>query len=236
MVTRKFIRPFDLPDDTRIWRYLDLPKVIDLLETKKLFLTRTDRFDDVWDGLLPNAIVDFLRYALSPMGGVDAFRNIDTAFRKMNFVSCWHRNDVESAALWSLYAGKAGVAIQSTVGRLRHAVDDESLLISPVNYENFDTFEFDRSIGVGYYEAALFKRQSFLHEQEIRLVRTIEQWDLSKLPTYSTADVALDRLIERLYVSPESSEPVLSVVRALATRYNLQMDVTKSSLLDPKVY
>jgi hypothetical protein len=59
---------------------------------------------------------------------------------------------------------------------------------------------------------------------------------LDELPKFVTVDVALDDLIEAVYVSPECKEPVPSVVQALVSRYGLKAEVVRSSLQDPKVY
>src|SRR5204862_530000 len=40
------------------------------------------------------------------------------------YVSCWHINDDESAAMWTVYlGGREGVALQTTVGALRAELD-----------------------------------------------------------------------------------------------------------------
>ena len=41
-----------LPDDpdTIVWKYLDLSKFLDLLLSKKLFMSRSDKFEDQYEG------------------------------------------------------------------------------------------------------------------------------------------------------------------------------------------
>ena len=45
------------PRDERIkvWRYLDLPKLIDLLETQSLYFARADTLEDPLEGMWPSA-------------------------------------------------------------------------------------------------------------------------------------------------------------------------------------
>jgi hypothetical protein len=38
------------PDDARIWRYIDISKLVSLLTTNALFFARADRFTDTWEG------------------------------------------------------------------------------------------------------------------------------------------------------------------------------------------
>jgi hypothetical protein len=42
---------FDSPaDSARLWRYMDLSKLIDLLHRKSLFFARADKLGDPWEG------------------------------------------------------------------------------------------------------------------------------------------------------------------------------------------
>ncbi len=48
---------FNTPsDDTKIWRYMDFTKFVNLLDTKSLFFVRSDKFDDPFEGLYPEKI------------------------------------------------------------------------------------------------------------------------------------------------------------------------------------
>lgn len=43
-----------LPDpDTRIWRYVDLTKFLDMLSRRKLYFARLDRLGDPFEGAIP---------------------------------------------------------------------------------------------------------------------------------------------------------------------------------------
>ena len=42
---------YEIPEDESvIWRYLDFPKFVSLLKDRALFMTRADKFDDVFEG------------------------------------------------------------------------------------------------------------------------------------------------------------------------------------------
>jgi hypothetical protein len=53
------------PNDAKVWRYMDLPKFIDLLNTKQLHFTRAALFDDRFEGSYPqrNAVHVLPRFA-----------------------------------------------------------------------------------------------------------------------------------------------------------------------------
>jgi len=90
-------------------------------------------------------------------------------FCKTTCVNCWHRNTGESAAMWKLYTGDHGIALVSNVGRLKQAFVDEPQTISIVNVEYRPDLETEPQFE-GVEEFCRFKRSSFSHEQELRLV------------------------------------------------------------------
>jgi|HubBroStandDraft_1064217.scaffolds.fasta_scaffold165307_2 hypothetical protein len=77
-------------------------------------------------------------------------------------ISCWHENDRESVAMWRLYvSGREGVALKTTVGRLRRVLAENSETwrrptIGRVRYEdtNYASEACDFS-GVLYFERFL---------------------------------------------------------------------------------
>lgn len=49
----------ELPDELRLWRYVDLAKFADLLFTWEVYFHRIDRYEDALEGTLPSG---FQRY------------------------------------------------------------------------------------------------------------------------------------------------------------------------------
>lgn len=48
---------FDVPDEhTTIWRYMDFTKFVSLLDKKTLYFTRSDKFDDKFEGATPGIL------------------------------------------------------------------------------------------------------------------------------------------------------------------------------------
>ena len=90
----------DVPaDDAKLWRYMDLSKFIDLLDTSTLYLTRAALFEDRFEGSYPKA------NAVEPQG--DPSSRLAPLRRKLRdwyYVNCWHMNEYEPAAMWDLYA------------------------------------------------------------------------------------------------------------------------------------
>jgi hypothetical protein len=109
------------PDDARVWRYLDLPKFIDLLNTSTLYLSRIAVLGDPFEGSYPRAnAVELLGDPMSRLGPVRR------RGRDLWYVNCWHVNDHESAAMWELYAGRgAGLAVQTSYKALKESIIEE---------------------------------------------------------------------------------------------------------------
>jgi hypothetical protein len=139
-------------DKVVIWRYMDLAKLCALLVDKALYfcspavLAKEDPFegqpflpiDDIECDLQKASNDDVRRITHSdfPMKSPflaylkrndltlrDYLRKRWSAFMHGNFVNCWHMNERKDQAMWKIYAGEnAGIAVQSTVGRLIEAL------------------------------------------------------------------------------------------------------------------
>ena len=88
------------------------------------------------------------------------------------FLSSWHVNDGESAAMWDLFSHgtEPGVAIESTVGLLREQIDagsgDTEVFLGAVEY-----LDYARTWGAfRAFNRVFHKRRSFEHERELRAV------------------------------------------------------------------
>ena len=137
-------------------------------------------------------------------------------------------NDFESAAMWQLYGQDAGIAIQSTKARLVKGFDVEgsNVSIAPVTYFDYNMGDLS-SIPVAEYglpehykmmitPELCFKRRSFEHERELRILTWETDPDRKDLEYVS---VNLEVLIEKVYVSPLSPDWVSEVVSREMSHY-----------------
>jgi hypothetical protein len=108
--------------NSTIWRYMDLPKLIYLLDKRKLYLSRADWFDDKHEGATPNVQKYWEMESDSKhFGAIEDFRHRQ---REWTFISCWSNRDHESHALWRIFCGpKQGVAVCSQYFRLAELVN-----------------------------------------------------------------------------------------------------------------
>jgi hypothetical protein len=167
---------FEEPSDenSKIWRFIDFAKFVDLLETSALFFCRSDRLNDEFEGYYAkgnrkwNPIL--YKDKLSPEAIEHLTKGLEEyLFRQRQYVvlNCWHLSNYEPHGLWILYSGKRGVALQSTYARLRDSFKDnpENIFIGKVNYIDWD----EDWTPMGYIlDPFLHKRKNFESEKELR--------------------------------------------------------------------
>lgn len=235
--------------DARLWRYMDLQRFISILDRKELYfpsaatLSKCDPFEG--EPALEKI------YAASQKGQ-DEMRwlrlNADL-FKHLNFFNCWHMNDGESDAMWKLYSnGNDGVAIQSTVTRIKSCFDqsESEVYMGMVNYDGRHTLELSDRTDVVITDYML-KRPAFKHEQEVRLGTyrsdvndtyfergtlkhqglNISVDDILLNPKTEGVNVGVDVeiLIEKLFISPLShggfSDLVISITKKLGYTFEV---------------
>lgn len=230
----------------RLWRYMDFTKFMSLLDSSKLFFCRSDLFRDPFEGSYTQANI-----ALRPL---DYEGLSPEAFSKMSeqrallaqrahectYVSCWHANEYESAAMWDLYAKTdEAVAIETTYGALVDSLPD-TVYAGIVQYIDYHSEWFPE--GNTFYPF-LHKRKSFEHEREVRAV--IQDFPMehdflssAKLgsPPGQEISVPLTSLISTVHVSPTAPAWFGALVSSVAERYELQSIVKKSDLYSSPVY
>ena len=240
-------------DEIRIWRYLDLPKLLDLLQTRSLHFARIDTLDDPYEATLPMGNAMANKATISELLSFpDSKQNPDQLralfekgthlSRQTMFVNCWHEANQESPALWRLYASaKGSVAIQSTYGRLA-SVLSEDVYVGLVRYLDFHSPFQGLPIG-NVLHAPMYKRQEFSHEKEVRAV----MWDMkdhtgeisteltAKRPLGRKLSVDLGELVESISLQPTMPEWMATSIEELTNRYGLTTKVVQSHL-DAKPY
>ena len=242
--------------DTKLWRYQDFAKFVSLLDSKGLFFTRADSFEDPFEcargfnfqkDVIYAEIENYLRLEVTTKlknlgNGNPSDVEIGMALaaekenylkqqeekRKNFFVSCWHENERESEGMWKLYttALSQGVAVQTTVERVCYALGDNSFKMGKVNYTTYGQPLEECQLPVWY------KRDSFAHEREVRLIiQEVGSSEKGKL-----IPVDLDTLIENVYVSPTAAPWLVALVKNVMHQYGMDKPVLYSQLNDKPVF
>src|SRR5690242_3376851 len=101
-------KAFQQPADpsTKVWRYMDLPKLISLLADRTLYFSRLDLLRDTHEGSTPKRMVETRDAVMRQVGAgqhINSASDSRKEWRTTAFVSCWHLGNHESEAMWRLY-------------------------------------------------------------------------------------------------------------------------------------
>ncbi|WPR70056.1 hypothetical protein SLW70_08845 [Flavobacterium sp. NG2] len=218
-----------LPTDpnTIVWKYLDLSKFLELLLSRKLFMSRSDKFEDQYEGTFSEPTYEEIK-RLS-IDNPD-FLKYYKIHREKVAISSWHINEYESFAMWQIFTQNSeGLAIQSTIGRLQKAVVPETTynqFIGEVNYIDYkkEYIPFD-----DMFFPFLFKRKSFQYEREVRIITDVTQ-NLTVLNDGLKINVDIEELIEKIYIHPKSENWYKNLVIQLVQQLGFNFTIEKSDL------
>lgn len=218
-----------LPEDpdTIVWKYLDLSKFLDLLLSQKLFMSRSDKFEDQYEGTFSEPTFEEIRKLAKEN---PKFLEYYKSHREKVVVSSWHINEYESFAMWQIFTQNSeGLAIQSTIGRLQNSLKPEKnfkQFIGEVNYIDYkkEYIPFD-----DLFFPFLFKRKSFQYEREIRIISDTSS-DKIKINEGLKIDVDISQLIEKIYIHPKSENWYKNLVIELVSKLDFNIEIEKSDL------
>lgn len=213
--------------DTIVWKYLDLSKFLDLLMSKKLFMSRSDKFEDQYEGTFSEPTYEEIK-RLS-IDNPDFLKFYKTHREKVA-ISSWHINEYESFAMWQIFTQNSeGLAIQSTIGRLQNALEPEQnykQYIGEVNYIDYkkEYIPFD-----DMFFPFLFKRKSFQYEREVRIITDVADSKII-LNDGLKINVNINQLIEKIYIHPKSENWYKNLVIQLVKQLDFDFTIEKSDL------
>ena len=257
-------KDFETPEDERkIWRYMDFIKFVDIISRKKLFFSTVDRLGDPFEGSYPKAYIDYFNANLDKIfipetwklfnrkQAPKGFSRARKSRRKYVAVSCWNMQEEESAALWKLYCSTFnGIAIQSTINRLKNSLKDErrDIYIGKVKYIDHYSQPPSDSLSDDFFpNPFIYKGKSFAFENEVRAVtklpelKMIDDIHAKPISGHKGYDVTIDPnlLIEKVYLSPMigvDSKWQKKVVQSLLVSYRLKKKVFLSDLNKTPIY
>lgn len=230
-----------LHDDDVLWHYFEFVRLLDLLRTKELYFTRADRLDDHWEGALGSAAVARRERDRQAGGLREALASTPVLYdwsRKTVYLNCWHRCEYESAAMWAQYGSTGrGVAVKTTGARMKAALGGPHRVVAAgVQYVDYSVEQ-----GIKYVDSSdpyRYKRRSFEHEREVRLVVQLVKGPLDgtvDTPGNVRQSVDLDGLIDSIHVAPTTDHAALEAIRGACAIYT-PAPVLKSGLDDEAVH
>lgn len=197
---------FKVSDDTPIFRYMDFSKFMNLLENKNLFFCNAEYFEDEYEGKMPEGF-----YNGWSKESIDRHKPLEEKLNEAfkSYISCWNEGEVESYSLWKIYTNpNTGVAIKSTVGDLKKALNNDSIKIYKTEYVNFNENKVDCEPPIYSREAKdglmisrdvreVYKDKPYTYEGEIRAI-----YITNSKKNGINFDVNLSTLINKIYISP----------------------------------
>jgi len=235
---------------------MDLSKFISMISRKDLYFAAANTFEDIFEGakgIMDKKVdwdsfyLDFFKKAILTAPGQDISKLTEEQIkldskqllnqinksgekdRENTYISCWHLNSYESEAMWKLYSKDVtnAIAIQTTAGHLYEALNREPCIsIGKVKY--IDLKKRFTSINGAF----CYKRKSFEYEKEVRAI--IKKHDLKKKGIY--IPVNIDKVIDGIYISPYASEWFVDVVKSVVDKYNINIPVSYSQMVEEPFY
>lgn len=252
-----------LSDDAILWRYMDLPKLLSLLEDKAIHFARVDQLADPFEGSVseptlqpPDVFVDATGQNPVPLTDDDRrrwFKEIGPQLsltrehmRKRTWVCCWNHGGRESDALWQRYGdARSAIAVRTTFGRLVRSFGTDPLppytdgpctptpeqwvFVRPVCYVDYRT----ERMPLNLLWPVVHKRLAFEYEHEIRTIISTPSDDG---PVGRLISVELDKLIEKIIVSPVAPGWFFELVKRVVGRYSSSFTVCQSELAVKPIY
>ena len=232
----KKLKGIGQPKDTdTVWRYMSFEKFANILATESLFFTRADKYDDKFEGYIPESTTLPHKPEVNP-----TVNRVDSDFRQYIMCNCWHQDDEESMAMWDKYhLRNSGIVIKTTMGNLKNSLPDKpNVFIGQIEYiENHNQIDMPIDVENFLHYPYFYKRKPFEYEQEVRAIidiASILQDDPYEFGTPLRVD--METLIgekSEVIVSPHADKWVAGTLELIVKQYGYQFPVNPSKLLDP---
>ena len=251
----------DQPKDTAILRkYMSFEKFVNLLSTKSLFFTRSDKFDDPFEGFTPPSVTE--QYKRTVSDG-NTLVELQKYLPKCAFCSCWHlaEEDEASIAMWEKYhMHNSGIAIKTTFGDFKKCLEEkDKIFVGNIKYINHHTYPIPQNINEksSLYTWFFHKRKPFEYEKEFRAIlfhipfelidyidstgnfiqRELKLNNINIPDTLETGKylrVNVNKLIREVITSPylKGEKWITDTVESVVQQYGFNFDVKPSTLLD----
>jgi hypothetical protein len=220
-----------------------------MIDRRALYFAHLSTLGDPYEGVETRGYLDAARRHYGTAKPIGVFEHhaammeaIRVHMRNKTFVSCWHMNAGESAAMWSQYIKNGeGVAIRTTFARFRDSVAEAPVDVNGgcVEYLDYETeLPTNRPESENIMGLVCSKRKSFEHEREFRGICCPGEDVLPQLGDshglYVPIDVGV--LIQDVFVAPHAPAWQADLLRRVLAKYELSKDVHHSTLLQVPNY
>ena len=165
--------------DAFVWRYQDFDKLASLVTTGRLYMRRSDLFNnDQFEGTTPQGEIDYWKKRADEASTLEERATIEhnraelaeyaEHFRRNYFVSCWNMAPDENVAMWESYTSSP----ESIVIRSRYSTSAKQFHYGVINVGQvtYINYSLDALPGMNTLRRITHKRHFFSDEQEVRAV------------------------------------------------------------------
>ncbi len=241
--------PLKLDRKVKLWRYMDLPKLISIFEDRLIYFQPPSNFNDPFEGIfhvdsdeeiyeeilkiISTYNKDELEKAfgskiIEKWGSVDNFFDgLSKKIPELSLVCCWHISESESEAMWQIYSeSNRGVAITTTVGKLHDILPEGLGDVYPINYIDYE--KANKSLT--RYNSIFYKRKSFEYEAEARaFFIDFDQFNLLSKKKRKIKGKPLhcdpENFIDQIIISPLAEPWYFELIKKIRDRYGYNIPI-----------
>jgi hypothetical protein len=227
-----------------VWRYMDLPRFMSLLQNQALPFAAARAMEDKWEG---SSTVPRPAY-VDPTFDMTVTPSMQERLAKAStYISSWYRAKGESVAMWQLYGRSAGgVCIKSSWGSLT------SSLGGPIDVDGgyvqyVRSYSRGRIPALNEHDLFMHKRDVFSHEKEVRLLAhqpgsfdpitydggySLGFGDMfpADLPMVLAIPVDVARLVKSAYLAPSTPVWVEETIRRFVQDSGMGINLQRSRI------
>lgn len=209
-----------------VWRYMSIPKFLDLIMQQRLRFSPSAQFEDRFEFSLSDSVREWFLADGHSEEELQGFEKSYRLFRESTYVNCWSMSPHENYALWKIYVGGEGVAIKSTVSKVRDAMQGTSRNVydGKVRYSSYE-----RKL-LSLDQMVMTKLPVYRYEEEYRLffVESTPSFDTSKglfenltklSEVTSYVEVDLEEMIDQIVISPLGAPWLREIVEEVVKTY-----------------
>lgn len=251
----------DIPKDTDfLWRYMSFEKFVSLLYTRSLYFTRSDKFNDPFEGFTPPSVKSHFERTIDD---ITTLEKIQDNLHKYIYCSCWHHAEDESMGMWEKYhMHNSGIAIKTTFGDFKKClVEEDEVYVGKINYISHYEYQPPKNLNEMkmLYTSFFHKRKPFEYEQEFRaiisriplpLMKYFDKEGNFRIPDTTVKDFEFldtdigkpfridpNKLICEVITSPFNAGEnwITDTVKSVVKQYGYDFNVHSSTLLDPPI-
>jgi len=194
------LREYEVRDESLVLRrYLTPAFFEDFLRTRELYFTSAAKFVDqlegrrsAWDEQKAALKLESWRFDARAKGMARLARDETEEHNRLATVICCFVAGVEESEMKWAEKGREGVAVETTVGRLRRELGDEFLIV-PARYYRAGSTPGRHSLA-----PFLLKDPEFANEREVRAIGSMQRGD--RIGSDRRVAVDVERMVQRVIV------------------------------------